>query len=398
MASAPHRTATRPAVNGRLRLLARWLLIAALVAGSLALLGLALRSSSGTRDFICYWSSGRLLAAHNDPWNAAAILRLELQAGAHQTIPLIMRNPPWALPLVAPLGYLSAPTAALLWEMMLIAASLASVRLLQQLWPGRIPLTMYLFAPVLACAMAGQSSILLLLGVCLFLNEVNRRPGIAGLALTLLLLKPHLVLLLWLVLLLDALHRRRFQVLGGLSTGTLALSAAAYGLDPHAWTQYLTAMRAEGMAVQFFPNASSALRTLVSQNHVWPQLIPMGLGLVLALWAWTRRRDRWEWPRDGAFLIALSVFVSPYSWLTDQALFLPALFWCHQRASKPQAIVLALLNILLFVQTEKVILLSSPSYLWSSAAWLLWCAWVLLRRKPAQSAQTRAVAVETSLA
>src|SRR5260370_42119343 len=35
----------------------------------------------GTRDFVCYLASGRLLAQHSNPYNSDAVLRIERETG-----------------------------------------------------------------------------------------------------------------------------------------------------------------------------------------------------------------------------------------------------------------------------------------------------------------------------
>lgn len=358
-----------------------WKLAVVTVLGmvSLTVLGLALRTTAAKRDFICYWSSARLLADHANPYDSAAVLHLENSAGGSYQVPLIMRNPPWVLVFVAPLGWLSPATAALFWEIALILAALLSVRLLQLLSPGRVPLVIYLFAPVMACAMAGQCSIFLLLGVCLFFWLESRRPFAAGLALTILCLKPHLAVLFWLVLVLDVVYRRRFRLIAGLTTGLALATAFAMKLDPQVWRQYLHAASTEHIDTQFFPNLSCALRILISRDAVWVQLLPTLVGLAFAGWLWRRYAGRWNWATHGAVLLAISVLSSPYSWLVDQALILPALLLYHRRASKNAAIVLGGVNAVMLGMTLKASSLSSPLYLWTGPAWLAWCAWVQLR-------------------
>src|ERR1700760_2544253 len=59
-----------------------------------------------SHDALSFWSTGQLLAHGKNPYDAAEILRIQRAAGSSND-PLIMRNPPIALPLVLPLGYLS---------------------------------------------------------------------------------------------------------------------------------------------------------------------------------------------------------------------------------------------------------------------------------------------------
>src|SRR5258708_20760486 len=68
-------------------------------------------NSGGTRDFVAYWATGQQLAHHANPYDADAILRRGHASGlAAKYRALLMRNPPWGLPVVLPyrfLGFLS---------------------------------------------------------------------------------------------------------------------------------------------------------------------------------------------------------------------------------------------------------------------------------------------------
>ena len=110
-----------------------------------------------------------------------------------------MRNPPWALFVVAPLGFFSVQVAAFLWLLALIVLALLAIKCLR-LGLKPPPLVVFLFAPILGCAMAGQVSILLLAGITFFKYH-QQRPWLSGLALLMPAMKPHLFLLLWPVIL-----------------------------------------------------------------------------------------------------------------------------------------------------------------------------------------------------
>jgi hypothetical protein len=346
-----------------------------LLAACLALLSAVLWQNAANRDFICYWSSARLLRAHGNPYATQAILKIENAAGGAYREPFIMRNPPWALFLIAPLGFFPAPVAALLWLMALIVALLASIRLLR-MTPRPPPLVVYLFAPVLGCAMAGQTSIFLLLGIALFFKFHRRWPLLAGSALTLAAMKPHLFLLFWPVLLVHCCRKRQWRILAGLGAGLAVATAGALILDPHVWTNYLAAIRAEHIEGQYLPNIPCTLRTLLPWHPLWLQAIPSVLGLVWAARFYARRRDTWSWRRDGAELLLISVTVSPYSWPFDQLLFLPAIiFVCCVQTSRRTIPLLTVLNGVAILLLVMMFPLSSPAYAWSGAACLLWYLW-----------------------
>ena len=345
---------------------------------SIALLSTVFYKKATDLDFIGYWTSARLLRRHANPYGRAAILHAEHTAGGENTTPIVMRNPPWALFLVAPLGFLSLPLAAFFWLLAMIVAAVASIRLLTA-GARPPPVAAYLFAPILYCAMSGQTPLFILLGAALFLHFHDRRPWIAGLALVLAAVKPHLFLLFWPVLLIDCLVNRRFRILGGAVAGFAIATALALSFDHHVLADYLISMRSEHMDLHYMNNLPCTLRFLFPARPAWVQILPALLALPWACWYYWSRRAAWSWLDHGAFLLCISVLVSPYSWPCDQVLFLPAIlrvFSAHlPKSATAVLVVLSALAAVLILEIP----LTSPAYVWTGPAWLLWVLWA--RRK-----------------
>lgn len=345
---------------------------------SIALLSTVFYKKATDLDFIGYWTSARLLRQHANPYSRAAILHTEHNAGGENSVPIVMRNPPWALFLVAPLGFFSLPFAAFLWLLGMIVAAVASIRLLAA-GSKPPPVAAYLFAPILYCAMSGQTPLFILLGIALFLYFHDRRPWLAGLALILAAVKPHLFLLFWPVLLLDCLTRRRFRLLGGAVAGLAIATAIALAFDHRVLADYLASMRSEHMELHYMNNLPCTLRFLFPSRPAWVQAVPAAVALPWACWYYWRRRAAWNWMDQGAFLLCISVLVSPYSWPCDQVLFLPAILRvCSAQLPKSAVTVLVALSALAAVLILRIPL-TSPAYVWTGPAWLLWYLWA--RRK-----------------
>ena len=86
-----------------------------------------------------------------------------------------MRNPPWALPLAYPLGFLPLRLAGILWSLLLLACLLISVRMVRELHgspPNRIHWLGFAFTPALICLTMGQTALFALLGLVLFLRSI----------------------------------------------------------------------------------------------------------------------------------------------------------------------------------------------------------------------------------
>src|SRR5665213_3472240 len=172
MSTLASQIATPPASNLSKKLM-RVIVACALLAVCAGILALAMTSdNAANRDVVSYWAAGQRLVHGADPYDASAIFALEKSAGWHATRPLIMRNPPFALFLTIPLGFVGAKTGAVLWSLLILVCLMAAIRLLRGINgcpKDRLHLIGYCFAPVLACLLAGQTSVFALLGLTLFL-------------------------------------------------------------------------------------------------------------------------------------------------------------------------------------------------------------------------------------
>ena len=357
-----------------LRILAAVCLLAV---GAGILIMIAQQNDAGRRDFIAYWSAGQHLRHGQDPYDRASILRTEIAAGFNQDRPLIMRNPPVALFLAAPLGYVSATLGNILWMVGLLICLVVSIRMIWALNgkpESRTHLLGYCFAPVMACLMAGQLGLLLLLGVVLFLTYVKTRPFVAGAALLLCVVKPHLFLLFLLVVLVWALLTRSWRLLCGMGVALAASCAFTTIVDVHAWQQYQTMVRTAGILNEFAPSPSDLLRWLVDRDAHWLQFLPACVGCLWALGYFRKHSEHWDWMDHGLLLLIVSVLCSPYSLLTDEAVLLPAMLTAVYRAENTGRSLIpfgVIAGIALFEVMGNVGI-STVFYLWTVPAWLGW--------------------------
>jgi uncharacterized membrane protein (UPF0127 family) len=372
----------------KLRAIAEFLVVAICTLGFLMTVGGICASmlrgdSAGIRDFVTYWASGQQLAHHANPYDGNAILRLERSAGfpsGGQV--LIMRNPPSALLFALPLGFLSARTALLLWLLLLTASLVISVRI-TWIMHGRpktqLNLLGYTFGPALICLMVGQVSLLVLLGLALFLRLHRSRPFLAGASLWLCWLKPHLFLPFGVVLLIWAISRRSYKVLAGNAAALGISTAIALVLDPQVWRHYGQMMLAARIDRLPIPCLSIMLMRHINPNAVWLQYLPAVLGCAWALWYFRRHRDDWDWVEHGSLLVLVSVVVAPYSWIMDQAILIPALLHAVYRTrSRSDVAILALASAVVGVWIVRGdVALASAFYIWPAPVWLVWYLYAL---------------------
>jgi hypothetical protein len=334
----------------------------------------------GTRDFSVYWATGQQLAHHANPYDADAMLRIERSLGFPPAMgPKFMRNPPWMLPVTLPLGFLGVRVASMIWSTLLLLCLVLSVRLLWALngspkskrdWLG------YAFAPGLLCLILGQSSIFALLGLVLFLRWHKSMPFLAGCALWLCLLKPHLFLPLGVVLLLWILISRSYWILFG-ATLTLGLSLVGMFLvDPLAWKQYSAMLHTSEIELDYIPCLSFLLRAWISPGSNWIQYVPSAFGCVWAIWYFWGRRRTWDWVEHSSRLILVSTLVAPYYWLFDQVVVMPALLQ-GAYAARSRDLLLALAFASALIEGALFAGGAKPSAvylwtLWTTPFWLIW--------------------------
>jgi Glycosyltransferase family 87 len=335
----------------------------------------------GHRDVVSFWAAGRQIDRHADPYDSASILKIEQSVGySDQDQVLIMRNPPSALCLVMPLGLFEMRPAALSWAVLLLAAFLLSVHMLWVMHgrpDNKLHFLGYSFAPALICILGGQTSLFALLGLVLFLRFHRERQFAAGLALWLCALKPHLFLPFGAVLLMWIVVSRGYRVLAGTALAIAASSLVAWRLDPAVWTQYRQMMHSSGIENEFIPCLAVALRFAIRFQAMWLQYVPAVAGCIWAIHFYWTRRDTWDWMEHGALLMLVSILVSPYSWLTDQALLVPALLLGAYRATtRAQLGALALASALIEVAQTAGKGMHSALYLWTTPFWLAWYLYV----------------------
>jgi hypothetical protein len=343
---------------------------------------LALAMSNGSaanRDFISYWAAGQSLVHHADPYNASAIFALEKSVGLRTLRPLIIRNPPCALFLTIPLGFMSEKTGMVLWSLLILASLMLSIHLLRGIQgdpPNRLHLLGYLFAPSLACLLAGQTSAFALLGLTLFFYFHRTRPWLAGAALLFCALKPHIILPFGVALISWIVVQKAYRVLAGAALALGISCVVPLLFDSSVYSHYVLMARTSGVETEFVPTLSEIFRIALNSRVAWLQFLPAVAGCLWALWYFRKYRDHWDWQRHGALLMLLSLLVAPYCWFTDEVVLLPAIFhaiYAGDASPGSRSLLwfaaidgLALIEVLCGVQ------MYSGLYVWTPAAWVLW--------------------------
>lgn len=335
-------------------------------------------SNAANRDFICYWAAGHQLAHYGNPYDGEAIQRLERTAGFTDSRPFFMRNPPTAFFLALPLGFVGVRIGAVLWSLALVASLVFSIR---TLWilngrpADRVHLVGYCFAPVLACLLAGQIGIFLLLGVVLFLRFHHTQPVLAGASLLLCALKPHLFLPFGIALCAWAVYRRAYPLLLGAAAAMAGAACLGFALDPHGWQHYAAMAAHAKLQNEFIPTLSLIFRLLIYRSWIWLQFVPAAVACAWAVLRFIEHRERWNWLEQGSLLLLVSVMVAPYAWFSDEAVLLPAiLFALYSRIRSGRSMLLFSIPMgLALIEVLAGVNINSGFYIWTAPAWFaLW--------------------------
>jgi glycosyl transferase family 87 len=345
-----------------------------------------IRAGASKRDSIAYWAAGELLVHHRNPYSVPDVLALQRSQGYVGQKPLMMRPMPWSVWIFLPLGVLSVYWGWVVWMAILVACLVLSVRICWRLYgneakpPAAFTLAAYLFAPVAGCLVGGAMGMVLLLGVALFFYLEPDHPFWAGVALLIPMAKPHIFGLFWPVLALWVLTRRKWSVLGGAGTALLLASGVALVFDPHIFQHYRAMMQDQAIQNEFIPAFSGMMRALFFRRFFWVQFVPLALGFAWSAGYYWHNRQEWNWRAHGPAILVVSLLTTPYAWMTDEVVLLPAILqsvlWLHQEKLKIRSqlvlLFLVCLNFLLLLILQAKVPPSTGIYFWSSLVWFGW--------------------------
>jgi hypothetical protein len=356
-------------------------LIVCVVATALALLfilPILPDSAAPPNDFAFYWTAARLVLDGKNPYSVADTVDLQQRLFAGDRA-LVMLNPPWILPLIAPFGVMPFSTGKPLWLVMGLAIMLISVHWLWDLyrdsesrWIGWLVAATFL--PVAVVLAIGQIGPLILFGLAGYLRFQTRQKNyLAGAFLFLAALKPHLVFLVWVALLLYALHHKRWESFAAFLSVLGVASLLAVVLDHHAFYEYAALFRGGKAVPQATPTLGGLLRYISGSPPM--QFLPIaGASLWFAIY-WHRWRSSWEWRSRLPSLLLVSIVATPYSWFFDQVVLLPSVFFAtlsvlrsRRRVRLEAAIVYLAVNaiVLRFLLDRRTMFW----YSWTALAWL----------------------------
>jgi hypothetical protein len=340
-----------------------------------------------------FWASGHLLVHGKNPYDRAAVRQIEKSLGLpmHGSYVPMTLNPPYTLFLMTPIGFLGPRLGMVAWSLLLVGCLLLAVHLVRGMLDAPYERALlwlaWCFAPAVCCVGVGQTGLIVLVGLVLFLRFHESAPFWAGAGLSLCAIKPHLLLPFGVVLLAWIVARRRWTVLIG-AAALIAFEGLFAMLFDHAiWSHYRAMMRTEGFEGYFIPTLGVALRFAIDRAAMWIEFIPAALGCAWGIWYFVWNREQWNWRTHGSLLVLVSLVVAPYAWFTDQVIALPAIMFSLLGPEKPRRGSLTLL--LAVMSAGAVEMMIAPSlyfepFLFQAIAWLAWYLYAMTGRTPGQ--------------
>lgn len=285
---------------------------------------------------------------HENPYDYAANSKLQAPIGYQMT--LVTFVPPWAIFWLSPLSWLPFDLSAYVWFALNMALLFICGSMLWKLMtipyagstsslfpPASAVMLIITFYPALYCLKIGQVGIVLFFSVSLFLYlRTKGKHFSAGICLALALIKPHLFSLLWIAIAYEAIWYYRWRTLLGLAmvlTVSIGILTLFY---PHWIGAYLHHIGHPhyiwigDTSIGGFLNGigyGSFLPALGSMKiaSFAPVMIASFLFLIYLI-----SKSNFSLERYLAIILSLSLFVTPYGWVTDQTLLLlPYLAICR---------------------------------------------------------------------
>lgn len=310
-------------------------------------------------DFIGYWSASYLLSTSqnfSDPTLLSTTQHTVVGWGGN----LVVRtwNPPWLLPLLLPFTFFPFARAVWLWLItnitMIFVAGVTAWLAMAQTENGRkkawlAPIIAIFFAPTLTALYMGQVNTFVFLGLALTLFcHAKNRNGLAGMALSLTMVKPHLVYITIPILLLDALVKKQWRFIAGFVGMLVFLTGVTFVLRPSFPLEYFSSVAENNL----FNWITPTLGDFLTVSFGWKRAEFMGIIILplMIVWWWFKRA-KIDFNELLQITLIISVITAPFGWGYDAiVLLIPVLqivVWVLDKSYTKTVSILLIASIIL---------------------------------------------------
>jgi hypothetical protein len=311
--------------SAKLRRFSGWLIVIAILPGLVVLLEqLPVGAQLKYDDYPIYWAAGRLNISGGNPYGLDDLLRLEMEAGRFQNVPMMFWNPPWTLSVIMPLSILPYRISRAVWYLMQLLVIIAACHWTWRQYKGASHLYWVAwcaglgFMPALQVLKNGQISALPLIGVVGFMSLQNRRRYFgAGMLLAFIAIKPHMYYLLAWAIILWSFSFKKWRILLGSAFSLGAALFIAFLFNPRVIQQYAFALANYPPRQWASATIGGALRFLFAIDHFWLQFVPSLLGFLVFSIYWWKKRIKWDWKSKLPLILVFSAATAPYGWTFD---------------------------------------------------------------------------------
>ena len=295
-----------------------------------------------SRDFVSFWGASQFALAGRPElaYDNQALHALQREVASFAGGEMPFPYPPTFLLLVMPFGLVSFPIGLILWSLAGYAIYVAVAR---KLAPEGALLAAA-FPPVFATAALGQNGFVMAAIFIGGLLLLPTRPFAAGLLLGCLILKPQLALMLPVAM----LAGRQWQVVGGAMFSSILVIAAGFLIfGPAATSAWLDQLP---LYMRIARDGLVGWHKLVSvyaasRQLGGPEALAFALHGIVAVTAavavWRVWLSAADWPAKVAILSAATMLASPYLYVYDALILVPAFLYLVERRAPPALVALA---------------------------------------------------------
>jgi hypothetical protein len=270
-------------------------------------------------DFYYFYAAGKLFIEGQDPYKTELIRQQMWAIGfSPEELPFGFLYPPYTLWCYTPFSLLPFALAQALWLLFTVLMLFAAIKLitssnakLSHFSSENIFLASLLYFPLAKMVLFGQLSFILLAGLEFFIYWKNKgKLFLSGCALSLLLIKPHVVLLFLIFNCILFIKERNWKIFAGIIFGFGLQTAASFMLAPQSFLDFYNSVKihANSYSSLLTPSLGSILSAMTGIPML--SLAPLILSVLWMLLTFMfRPKSPLLNPR---FIIALSLLSSPY--------------------------------------------------------------------------------------